>query len=384
MPQSNLRALIIDLSQGYGGASSRVLSLLGQFPREQVSLVGLSGSKIIRYAEERGLPVYTVGSKKTDPRIISRLINVIDETGAKVIDTYNVQSKFWSSFATYRSQVAFVSTINSWYKDEHGGNLKGYIYQAVELVTNRHLDLYISVSQVIYDKLIAAGIAPNLIELIQNAIQIDPATIQTNREWLTKTYRLPDNAIVACAVGRLVWAKGYSTLIEAFSLLKDQYPNLYCLVVGDGELYETLNSQIQQAGLDERVRLLGFIEHDHALSILSNSDLFVMPSLSEGTPVALLEAAALARPILTTRVGGIPEVVTNMEHALLVESGNSKLLAEGVERLLQDKSLREQLGSRARDHVLSTFSLQAQIDMTQQAYEKAWEHAQQRLHKDMS
>jgi len=379
MSQSSIRTLIVDLSQGYGGASSRVLSLLEKFPDEQVSLVAFPNSKITRFAKERGLSVHCVGGRKTAPRIISQLIKVIDETKANVIDTYNVQSKFWGNLALYRAKVALVSTVNSWYRDEHGGNLKGRIYQAIELKTNRHLDLYISVSQAIYDRLIAAGIAPDMIELIQNAIHIDPQTITLDQAQLRKTCNLPNNAVVVCALGRLVWAKGYSTLIEALAQLKDQYPNLYCLIVGDGALHDELEAQIQQAGLDTRIQLLGFIAHDQALSIASNCDIFVMPSLSEGTPIALLEAAALARPVLASRAGGIPDVVTHMEQALLVEPGDSTQLAEGFRQRLQDEALRKQLGTQARDHVLSKFSLQSQAEATQQAYEKAWERAQKRL-----
>jgi glycosyltransferase involved in cell wall biosynthesis len=351
---------------------------LEQFPSEQVSLVALSDSKVAQSAKERGLPMHIVGSKKTDPRIIPNLIKVIDETQANVIDTYNVQSKFWSSFALYRAKVALVSTVNSWYRDEHGGNLKGYIYQMVELMTNRHLDLYISVSQGIYDKLIDAGIPSDKIEVIQNAIHIDPESVVYDKAWLRQAYNLPDDAIVVCALGRLVWAKGYSTLVEAFAQLKDEFPNLHCLVVGDGDLHDELSAQIQEAGLTSRLHLLGFVAHKQALSIVSNCDIFVMPSLSEGTPVALLEAAALARPILASRVGGIPEVVSDGEQAILVESGDSTKLAEGLRRLLQDEDFRQQLGARARDYVLSKFSLQVQVDKTLRAYEKAWERAQER------
>jgi glycosyltransferase involved in cell wall biosynthesis len=369
--------LMVDLARGYGGTSSRVFNLLSHFPTEQAALASLKTSEITRRAQALGLPVYVVGTHKTDPRIPGRLVRAIRHSGASVVDTHNIQSKLWGSLAAAHTRAALVSTLNSWYRDEHGANLKGRMYQGLERLTNRPLDLYISISQGVYDRLIESGIGPERIALIPNAVELDPAAVPGDKRWLCDTYNLPADALAACAVGRMVWAKGYSDLIQALERLNN--PRLYVLIAGDGELRPDLEAQIRQAGLTDRIRLLGFTDHDTVLSIVKASDLFVMPSRSEGTPIALLEAAALARPILATRAGGIPELVTDGQHALLVSVGDSAGLADGFEHLLQNPDLAQRLGMCAREHVIENFSLSAQVKATQLAYARAIEHAQQRL-----
>ena len=379
MTENLPNTLMVDLARGYGGSSSRLLNLLGQFPPGKIALASLKNSEITRRARAQGVPVHVIGSRKTDPFIMRRLVQAIRESNAQVIDTYNVQSKLWGSLAAAQTDVALVSTLNSWYKDEHGGNLKGRIYQGIEGLTNRSLDLYIGISTGVYNRLIEAGIESERIVLIPNAIELDRAAIPGDKAWLCKTYQLPAQATVACAVGRMVWAKGYSDLIAAVEQLKAKNPNLYILIIGDGELWPELDAQIHTAGLADRIRLLGFVDHDTVLSIVKVSDLFLMPSRSEGTPVALLEAAALARPILATRAGGIPELVTDGEHACLVDVGDITGLAEALARLSQTPDVAHELGVRAQVHVAENFSLAAQVKSTQQAYIKAWDYAQQRL-----
>jgi glycosyltransferase involved in cell wall biosynthesis len=373
------RTLIVDLAVRYGGVSSRVLSLLGGLPAGRAALAGLAGSAITRRAQALGLAVHTVGASKADPRIVGRLARVIRDGGYQVLDTQNVQSKLWGSLAAARTGAALVSTLHSWYEDEHGGSLKGRIYQTIERLTSRSLDLTITVSSQGRERALASGVPQEAIALILNAVEIDPESVPGDRAWLSRTFDLPDDAITCCAVGRLVQQKGYSDLVEAIGLMRDEHPSLYCLIVGEGRYHDELAGQIAAAGLEERVRLSGFQERDKVLSIVKTGDIFVMPSRSEGTPVALLEAAALARPILATRVGGIPEMVTDGEQALLVEPGDGPALAAGLRRLCDDPALATRLGAQARERVDREFGLGAQIEATQRAYREAWARSRRRL-----
>jgi glycosyltransferase involved in cell wall biosynthesis len=105
----------------------------------------------------------------------------------------------------------------------------------------------------------------------------------------------------------------------------------------------------------------------------------VIPSLSEGTPVALLEAAALARPLLASRIGGIPELVADGEQALLVSPGDQAALAAGLARLCDDPELARNLGRQSQRRIWQEFSVRSQIEATAKAYQNAWEHNLQRL-----
>ena len=366
------KTLIVDLSNLYGGSSSRVLSLLTRFPAGTAALAGLERGAVTREALRLGLPVHVLGSRKTDPRILGRLVRLIRAEGYQILDSQNIQSKVFASLAASLTRVALVSTLNSWYANEHGkASLKGKIYTAVELATNWNLSLYIAVSERDRQNLLRAGIRADDIALIYNAVdaaQPPPA----DRGFLRREFNLPADSTVCLAVGRLVRVKGYDVLVEAMKQVSDQKRNITCVIVGEGEARGELTRQIHEAGLDGRVILAGYLPRETIASALASCDVFAMPSRYEGTPIAVLEAAAMACPILASDAGGIPELVANEEHALLVQPEDPSALAQGLIRLGADRAFARRLGENAQRRVREKFSLEAQVAATMDAYRKAW------------
>jgi glycosyltransferase involved in cell wall biosynthesis len=204
-------------------------------------------------------------------------------------------------------------------------------------------------------------------------VDINLSAIPGNPEWLKQKFDLPQDSIICTAVGRLVPVKGYDVLVSAMQKVASQAPQLFCLIVGEGEAKEDLTAQIRQTGLEGRVRLLGYYDRENAMSILKSSDIFVMPSRYEGTPIALLEAAALARPILASDTGGIPELVQHGDHAFLVPPGDPSALAQGLLKLALDREYAGILGQNAQQRVHKQFNLESQLNATWQAYQKALE-----------
>lgn len=366
--------LIVDLSKRYGGSTSRVLSLLERMPRNKVALAALASSAVADQAQRLGLPVHLLGSHKIDPRILPSIIHLIRRESIQVLDSQNIQSKFWASLAAGPTKTALVSTIHSWYANSEQGktSTKGKIYTALEFATNRHLKHYITVSQMDYRSLIRAGIPEENIDLVYNAVDIRPDTISGNPGWLRQKFDLPHDAIVCLAIGRLVPVKGFDLLIEAVQKVREKLPHFVCLIVGDGALKQELTDQIQRTGLQTSVYLVGFFQHNEVLKMLKSSDIFVMSSRYEGTPIALLEAAALGIPIIASGTGGIPELVQNGKHALLVPPNESGPLAQGLMRLSQELKFAHQLGENAQQRVRQHFNLDGQVQATMEVYIKAW------------
>jgi glycosyltransferase involved in cell wall biosynthesis len=166
-----------------------------------------------------------------------------------------------------------------------------------------------------------------------------------------------------------VWAKGYEDLIHAFGLLKSKRPNLFCVIIGSGELLSSLLEQITSSGLENRVFLLGQTDHVKALKILKSCDIFVMPSRTEGTPIALLEAASIGVPILATKVGGIPELLTDQD-ALLIPENSPTAIVDGLLKLTDDKEFAQALGRSAQKRVDNLFTVENQLDATLELYNK--------------
>jgi glycosyltransferase involved in cell wall biosynthesis len=375
MPQSislSPKVLVVDLSKNYGGASSRVLSLMAGSKPGTIALAGLEYGAITAKAKQLALPVHAVSAHKADPRLLLRMIKVIRQEGYNLLDSQNIQSKFWANLAALATGTTLVSTLNSWYTHEHSTTLfKGRFYQTLEFLTNQSLDLYITVSEKDRQMLLKSGIPADAIDLVYNTIDLDVTSISGDKDLLKQQFNLPPQAIVFTGVGRLVPQKGFDILIEAFQKIASQILDVYCLIIGEGDDKDELSGQIQAAGLTDRIRLVGYYDRQNVLSILKSSDVFVMPSRYEGTPIALLEAAALACPILATCAGGIPELVTHEQHAHLVPPLDPDALAQGFVKMAVDRQYAQTLGQNAQRRVRENFNPQSQIDATWASYEKA-------------
>lgn len=366
------KVLILDLSKHYGGSNSRILSLMTRSTPGTIGLAGLKTGVITRQAMQMGLQVHAVSAHKADPRLLLRLMKVIREEGYNVLDSQNIQSKFWANLAALLTGTTLVSTLNSWYAHEHSTTLiKGRLYTSLELSTNQSLDLYITVSEKDRQMLLSSSIPEDAIELIYNTIDLDVSAISGDSDGLKKQFDLPPQSIVCTGIGRLVPQKGFDILIEAFAQIASQVPDLYCLIIGEGEDKEKLVGQIRAVSLEKRIRLIGYQDREKAMSILKSSDIFVMPSRYEGTPIALLEAAALARPILAACAGGIPELVTHEQHAYLVPTQDTTALAQGFVKLALDRDYARTLGHNAQGRVRERFNPESQVNETWAAYEKA-------------
>lgn len=150
-------------------------------------------------------------------------------------------------------------------------------------------------------------------------------------------------------VARLYVTKGLTYLLEAAARIRKKHPHVEFKVYGDGELREELLAQAKSLGMDGEMMFPGaFTSRDELHRIMENTDIFLMSSVLEGQPLAVVEAMAYGCPIVTTNVGGIPELLQDNVNGLLCPPENAECLAEKIERLLSDSALRERLGRAAR------------------------------------
>ncbi len=370
--QKKLKVLVVDLSLKYGGATSRILSLMSRADPETIGLAALESSFISQEALKLNIPTHFIGKSKTDLGIRRRLISLINSEGYQVLDAQNIQSKFWASIAIQQKNAALVSTINSWYANEHGKvSLKGKFYTALELATNSNLSLYITVSENDRQSLLQSNIPNEKIELIYNAVNTNPQNIFHNADQIHQQFSIPHDSIICIAVGRLVAIKGFDILIQSAHLLKKASENIHFLIVGDGECKEELLNQVKTLGLEKNVTFAGYQEREKVLSLVKSSDIFIMPSRYEGTPIALLEAGSLGVPIIASKVGGIPELVQDQLHAILVPPEDPQSLAQAVMRIIKDKKLAETLSTNAVERIKEKFNMDWQFELTWKAYQKA-------------
>lgn len=171
-----------------------------------------------------------------------------------------------------------------------------------------------------------------------------------------------DRAITVASVGRLDAMKAHDVLIQAIA----QVENVSILILGDGELRSNLTTLAQNLGVSDRVQLLGWV--DNPRDYLAQCDVFVMPSRSEGFPLAMVEAMLAARPVIATRVGSMPEAVIDGETGLLIEKNDVAGLVQALHNLRDRPDQRYRLGQQARNKAVAHFTVTAMTT----SYQNLW------------
>jgi glycosyltransferase involved in cell wall biosynthesis len=166
---------------------------------------------------------------------------------------------------------------------------------------------------------------------------------------------VPDGADVVCTVGRLTAIKQHGLFLDAVAAAARSRPHLIALIAGDGELRSDLERYARQAGVADRVRFLGW-RRDLA-TIYAATDVFLLTSRNEGTPVALIEAMASGVPGVSTDVGGVKDVIADETMGARVPNGDVAGLAAAIVRYLSDRDGRKAAGQRARAAVIERYSL---------------------------
>lgn len=238
------------------------------------------------------------------------------------------------------------------------------------------LDQLVTVSEYQKTEIVAAGlVSPDKVTTIWNGIDtgeiLRRSTLGPSREDLG----IAPNAVVVITVARLVWFKAIDMLIEAARRLAPRCCVRF-LVVGDGVLRPRLEQQIHEAGLTERMSLLG--ERHDVPGLLALADIFALPSVSEGMPIAIMEAMAIGLPVVATAVDGTPELVVDGETGLLVPARDPAAMAAALGRLIDDPNLRRELGVAGRERVHGSFSDKAMAAATNRLYVRLRQQADRR------
>jgi glycosyltransferase involved in cell wall biosynthesis len=201
--------------------------------------------------------------------------------------------------------------------------------------------------------------ARDKIHVVHCGVDSDLFTPAPARESQTST---PSGFRILC-VASLEEVKGHRYLLEACRLLRQEGLDFRCDLVGDGPQESNLKKQIAQFELGDRVHLLGLQPRPEVLRLLAAADVFCLPSVPtragkrEGIPVVLMEAMACGLPVVSSRLSGIPELVEDGRTGLLVESGDSRAIADCLYRLAMEPERRRQLGLAGRQRVCAEFDL---------------------------
>lgn len=242
-----------------------------------------------------------------------------------------------------------------------------YIYDQLDLRILRFFDAVIMVSDTMRPIISKYRVEDRKLVWVRNAI--DSSFFRRSHEpdpSFRESLKIPKNARVVGAVGRLNGEKDYPNFLGAAQILLQQDPRLYFVIAGKGELEQPLKQTAESMGLSERVLFLGHF-HD-VRKIYDLLDVYVLSSTREGLPNTVLEAMAMEVPIVSTDVDGVKEAVTDKSEAILVPARDPKSLACAIQSVLEDASLAKRLAAAARQKVEVEFSFARRIRRVENIY----------------
>ena len=223
----------------------------------------------------------------------------------------------------------------------------------------RLYDHVITISEGIREVLLSEGLAPHRVSCVRSAVDAEPYLSSADRDEMRREFDLPQDAIVIGMVAQLIPRKGHRYLIEATEALSKDYSNLRVLFFGRGALQSELENEISRRGLTAIIRFTGF--RTDLPRWLGALDILAHPADMEGLGVSLLQASAAAVPIIASRAGGLPEAVADGVSGILIPPGDAMALVSELRRLLDDKELRQQMGSSGRERIRAEFSVDAMV-----------------------
>jgi glycosyltransferase involved in cell wall biosynthesis len=240
-------------------------------------------------------------------------------------------------------------------------------YNQLNTSVLKRFERVIAVSASMKEQLLERGLKGARIQVIPNAVMEVPADERTRtRQRARAGMNIGDREFVFGYVGRLSEEKGVEYLLQAAASLATEHNDFRVVVVGDGPARQSLESAANRLGLAGRVTFAGF--QPETAPWYAAMDAFVLPSLTEGTPMALLEAMAHRLPVVASAVGGVPAVVSNRENGLLVPPAEVSHLANAMRMIESMPSLRETLSERGIETVRSNYGVRTWIQNVRDVY----------------
>jgi glycosyltransferase involved in cell wall biosynthesis len=296
--------------------------------------------------------IYSRG--KFDYRSIFELKAFVNKNNIDIIHSHGYKADIFSWFLKGLS-IKQVSTLHGWWL---GNSPKLKFYNYLDMLSIRNFDRIVTVSNEVKSRLIRY-VNSERITVINNGVDLDEISVVAKIDLGMEA----DNLLLAI-VGRLSKEKGHKYLFEAIS----DIDSLKLLVIGTGPLEEKLKRYVIDKKIEKKVLFCGF--KNNVLEYMNSVDIFILPSISEGLPLSLLEAMALKKAVVASDVGEIPNVIQDKDNGLLVEAKNVASLTNAIKYLQNNHGIIENMGQKAYETVKDRYSVLEMVSKYQDVYKE--------------
>ena len=354
------RILFVIDSLRVGGAETLLLDLLdaAKARGDLAHVAYFTPGPLAPEVEKRGIATTRLSRKGLrDPLALWRIWQLMRRWQPDVVHSHLTKSDLVAQLAARMRRLPRLVTLHNaapWRKKRLPARLYHWVVGKP--------DALIAVTPLVADHVARYGGVPREnIEVIQNGVDLSRFSPENATPLDLSQFGVPKDAVVIAKVGRLNVQKDHANFLRAAAILARKDPRAHFLVVGDGELMTQSQELAQQLGLGpDRLTFTGNIRQMPEL--LSAIDIFMLASAWEGLPMVLLEAMAMGLPVVSTAVGGVPDLIANGENGMLVPASDPAALAAAGGMLVSDADLRHRIGAAGQDTVRARFSGKAMTD----------------------
>ncbi len=295
-----------------------------------------------------------------DPAVIPAALRLVRESRIDILESHGYKSHILCLALKKRTGLPWIAYVHGWTAED----LKVQVYNRIDKFIVRFADRIIPVSEALRQKLHLEDKAGHKMTTLTNAADlVEPGLAYKDIRGL---FGIGPDQLVVAVVGRLSPEKGHRYFVEAFELLSKRDDRVTAILVGDGQERRNLERMISDKGLASKILLAGY--QDDVSSFYHASDIVCMPSLAEGMPVAALEAMMFGKPVVASRVGGVPEVVIDGGTGRLVEPADPAALAEALESFVENPDKRSAFGKAGKARAERDFNPIARVDKIMNVY----------------
>ncbi len=343
-----------------GGAKTHMLYLLKELSRHmEVKLISLRPGVFADEAKSLGIDVSVVksGNIFADIRKVKKIIT---DGKYDIVHSHGAKANIFSLAASRKAGLPTVTTVHSDYRLDYMHSFtKRITIGLVNTIALRFIKNHIAVSNNFKEMLISRNFNPLDIYVLYNGMDFSQPSVEYSRTKLLEKFNLdiPDDNVIVGIAARLYPVKSIETIVKAAHLVKASNKKVKFLIGGDGEDRKMLESLTAELGLQDTVFFLGW--QDDPNEIMSVIDISVLTSISESFSYSILEGARFKKATISTRVGGIPDLIENGKNGFLFEPGDVSRFAQLILELAGNEKKRTEMGERLYEKALSQFSVES-------------------------
>jgi glycosyltransferase involved in cell wall biosynthesis len=357
----------------FGGPEKQIIQHLmrikqGKFAILLISFIERSmPNELLDAARKRKIPTRDLYTwNPFNPKVIFDLISILRREEIDILCTHGYKSDIIGRIASWILRIPQIVFSRGWTEE----NKKIKLFEGLDRWFIRFADHVVAVSEGQKEKLLKLQMIPERISVIHNGIDLDSIKIESKNS-IRSEIGINGNSYLVVSAGRLSPEKNFGGLIEAAKIVTERNKDITFIVFGEGFLRKELEQKILDIGLKNKFLFPGF--RKDFLSVLKEIDIFVLPSFTEGLPNVLLEAYALGKPVVATKVGGNPEIVLDGETGFLVSVQDTGKLAERILELAQEPNLRKEMGKKGCKYIKENFNFDIQTKKLKKLYLDVYE-----------